>query len=218
MCFLNRMGRSIPFEQHEVREYERRRYKGLDQRFVDWKERRLLRKILQDIKGPHLRALDIPCGYGRFSRLLHERGFSIINSDLSFHMVNRVKEKSNFSDGFLGVVADAKKGLPFRPNTFELLLSMRFFHHVHKKKDREYILREFFRVSSAGVILSYYRTNFIHLLQRKLRRKMKKSRTRINMIPHREFKREIESEGFHLVKIYSIFRGLHSQHIAFLKK
>ena len=192
---------NIPFEKHEVEEYERKRYRGIDQRLVHGREGRLLRKILFKIGEGPLLVLDIPCGYGRFSALLLDKDFSLVSSDLSFHMVKRASEKGEHPHSrFLsGVVADAKQGLPFKKGAFSLLLSMRFFHHIHEREEREFILKEFSRAISGWVILSYYQRNLLHNLQRRLRRKIERSRTRIKMIRRKEFYKEVEGAGFRVV-------------------
>jgi SAM-dependent methyltransferase len=209
---------NTPFKRHEVERYERRRYRGIDQRIVHGSEMRILRRILHKIGPSSLPVLDIPCGYGRFSKLLQERGFSLISSDLSFHMVKRAIEKHEDPGGILGVVVDAKKGLPFKHDVFFLLFSMRFFHHVREKDEREVILRKFFRVTSDWVILSYYQKNLLHLLQRKLRRRVMRKKTRIKMVSRREFHEEIRGAGLKVVKVFSLFRGMHAHHIALLRK
>ena len=211
---------NTPFKEHEVEEYERKRYRGIDQRLVHRREEKLLRGILRKIGEGPLLVLDVPCGYGRFSDLLLDKDFSLVSSDISFPMVKRARAKSGHPHSrFLsGVVADAKPGLPFRKGAFSLLLSMRFFHHVHEKKERESILKEFSRATSDWVILSYYQKNLFHILQRKFRRRIKKSRTRIKMIPRKELCKEAEGAGLKVVKISPLFRGIHAHHIALLKK
>lgn len=209
---------NMPFKKHEVEEYERKRYRGIDQKLVHQREARILRKILRKVSLKPPLVLDVPCGYGRFSSLLLDKGFFSVSSDLSFHMVKRAKEKDKHSDRLKGVVADAMRGLPFRRDSFRLLLSMRFFHHVHKKDEREAILKEFSRVCSGWIILSYYQMNLLHSIQRILRKRIKKSRTRIKMIPRGEFCQEVESAGLRVEKIFPLFKGIHSHHIALLKK
>lgn len=181
---------------------------------------RILEKVLKRTGEKCERVLDIPCGYGRFSSLLLEKSFSLTNCDLSFSMVKRAREKSLLPNHELveGVVADAKAGLPFRSGAFPLVFSLRFFHHIHREEERAQILEEFSRVSSRWLICSYYQSNFLHLLQRKLRRKIKKSPTRIKMISQKTFCREAVQAGFQVVKVYPLFRGIHSQHVALLRK
>ena len=213
---------NVPFEKHEVADYERKRYRGLDQRIVHGRETRILRKMLRRIRretdDDSLRALDLPCGYGRFSHLLQEEGFSPLNSDLSLSMVERAGEKHAGLGKIPGVVADAKQGLPFERDAFFLLFSMRFFHHLHNKSDREAILREFSRVTSRWVILSFYKRNSLHVLQRKLRRRVMKKKTRIKMVPRKEFYQEIRDAGLNIIKVSPLFRGIHAHHVALLKK
>ncbi len=209
---------NTPFKEHEVDRYERRRYRGIDQRLVHGREMRILRRILHKIGPSSHPVLDIPCGYGRFSKLLKEKGYSLINSDLSFHMVKRALEKHEDPGVILGVVVDAKKGLPFKQDVFFLLFSMRFFHHVHEKDEREVILKKFLRITSDWVVLSYYQKNLLHILQRKLRRRVMRKKTRIKMVSRREFHEEIKGAGLRVIKVYPVFRGMHAHHIALLRK
>jgi SAM-dependent methyltransferase len=130
---------SSNFTAHGVRDYEKRRYRGIDQRIVQAREIRILNKIFRSFKGARPgpgSALDLPCGYGRFSGFLRGQGLGIINSDLSFHMVKRACQKvekawaaestSGSVPGLswqhaLGVVANAKQGLPFRDCAFPVV-------------------------------------------------------------------------------------------------
>ena len=208
------------FTERGVEDYERRRYRGIDQRIVHAREVRMIRayfKVIRASEGggrPGAPALDIPCGYGRFTELLRSGGWAVVNSDLSWEMVRRAKDKS----GFAGAVADAKRGLPFPSGLFSLIFSVRFFHHVHDPSDRAAILREFFRVSSGWAVVSFYRANGFHRLQRRIRRLFHKSRTNIKMIEPGRFEEEARAAGFEAVKVTPLFRGLHAYHLALLRK
>jgi hypothetical protein len=142
----------------------------------------------------------------------------LVSSDLSFHMVNRAGTRDRSRPASLGVVADLKQGLPFKPGAFKFALSMRFFHHVHEGSERAKILREFARVSSKWIILSYYESNLLHLLQRKIRRSLKRTKTRIKMIPGGQFQKEVDAAGFRIVKKIPLFRGIHAQRIVLLER
>ena len=227
---------SSKFTAAGVRDYETRRYRGIDQRIVQARETRILKKVFRSIKetwsgaGP---VLDLPCGYGRFSSFLLGQGFRIVNSDLSFQMVKRACQRIEEARGAAsgpgnvprpssprasGAVGNAKQGLPFRAGVFPVVLSIRFFHHVHEPRDREKILGEFFRVSSAWAVVSFYRMNALHLFQRRLRRLVNKSRTRIKMIAPGRFEEEAEAAGFEVMRVFPLIRGIHAYHIALLKK
>lgn len=115
-----------------------------------------------------------------------------------------------------GVVADVTKGLPFRDGAFDAVLCLRLFHHFHDESARRAALREFRRVSSSVVVLSYYRATWLHLLQRRIRRLTGRGGYRIKMLPGSVFAREVESAGFRVLASHPLWRGLHAQTIAVL--
>jgi len=210
----------LPFSKREVADYEKKRYRGLDQRLVHSREQKILKKIFDRIGAASGLALDLPCGYGRFSDFLLERGFGLINCDISLAMVERANQRAVKLAKVVarGAVADATSGLPFKVETFSLVLSMRFFHHVHNSQDRRKILDEYCRVTSGWAVLSFYQSNALHKIQRKFRRRIKRTPTRIKMITRQEFQNEAEESEFEVVSVFPLFRGIHSQHIALLKK
>lgn len=213
----------VPFQDHEVADYERRRYRGLDQRIVHRREVRILKKALRlagagSPAGFRAPALDAPCGYGRFTGLLIESGWRPVSCDLSAAMVRRARAKDPISHNPMGIVANVTRGLPFRAGAFPLVFSLRFFHHLHRPEERRAALAEFSRTGSGWLILSFYRANVLHQAQRALRRRVKRSKTRIKMITGREFRAEATGAGFRVVRVFPLFRGIHSHHIALLKK
>jgi len=212
--------KKLPFSKNEVADYEKKRYRGLDQRLVHNRELKILKKIFEKIGAVSGLALDLPCGYGRFSGFLLDKGFRLINCDISHAMVERANESAAnlLQEGVGGTVVDATSGLPFKEAVFSLVFSMRFFHHVHNSQDRRTILDEYSRVSSGWGVLSFYQSNVLHKIQRKVRRKIKKTPTRIKMITRQEFQTAAEESGFEVISIYPLFRGIHSQHIVLLKK
>ena len=121
------------FQENEVKEYEQKRYRGIDQRLVHARETHILETFLERIALKSGNALDVPCGYGRFSGLFRKRTWDLVSCDYSFSMVKRARESGGESKLLKdwGVVADAKQGLPFKADTFPILLCMRFWHHVH---------------------------------------------------------------------------------------
>jgi SAM-dependent methyltransferase len=202
-----------------VREYERKRYRGLDQRVVHSREDKLIGRLLDEALagipgGRSARLLDLPCGYGRFTGRLGERGGEVATSDLSLEMVRRTRERL----GAPGAVANATQGLPFKGGAFDVIVSIRFFHHLHAPEARAVVLSEFARTTSGWAIVSFYRESGLHAAQRKLRRLIGKSRTNIKMLEKGVFGREAAAAGFDVARIAPLFRGIHAYHLALLKK
>lgn len=210
----------IPFDDHQVAEYERRRYRGLDQRLVHWRETKILGRWLKKLgqEGSFSLCLDAPCGYGRFSQLIQKKGFVLISGDLSLAMVKRALNKE-FNGRFpIGIVIDMLTGFPFIESSFDVVLCLRFFHHLPSSEERLRVLTEISRVTKKWAVVSFYRKQFLHELQRKLRRRLHPSRTRLSMLPLSTFGQEVAAAGFRLKKLVALCRGLHAQHFALLEK
>ncbi len=209
------------FSAAEVAAYEKKRYRGLDQRVVHWREERIIRRLLSLLDMPHGEeklCLDAPCGYGRFSRLLLQQGFQLVSSDLSLAMVERARQKAFFSIYPIGIVSNIKIGLPFAEETFSVVFCLRFFHHLHQPEERKAVRREFHRVCRSAVIVSFYCSPFIHRVQRKLRQWWRPSPTKIAMISASTFCQEAEEAGFQVKKLVPLWRGIHAQNLALLIK
>lgn len=217
------------FRREGVRDYEQRRYRGWDQRLVDRRERRILKRLLPSATrrpcprgpagppaaGPPL-VLDVPCGYGRLSGLVRAAGARLVSADLSPAMVERAMQNAGPAAS-LGVVADLTTGLPFRDGAFDAVLCMRLFHHLHEAGARAAALAELRRTASSAVIVSYYRRLRVHVLQRRLRRALRGKAYEIKMAPGGEFEREAAAAGFDVERIVRLFPGLHAQRVALLR-
>ena len=203
------------FEKEEVEKYERKRYRGLDQKIIDWREKYIIQKILKNISEENFSILDIPCGYGRFINILENKGNKIFASDLSFSMVERAREK-NYKNFYF--ISNLKNGIPLKSNTVECVFCFRFFHHLHNKEDRIKVLKELGRVSKKWIIISCYIENKIHSIQRKIRKKLMKKKTEIKIISLEDLKLEVNYTKLKIIKIFSVLKGIHSQHVILLKK
>ena len=111
-------------------------------------------------------------------------------------MVERAVEGRDRARHLGGVAADLRGGLPFKSAAFGYVFSMRLFHHLHGAEDRRAVLREFARVASGGVVMSFYRFRGLHALQRRLRRLFKPSHRDIKMMAGETFEREAAEAGF----------------------
>ena len=215
------------FDRAGVADYEKRRYRGLDQRLVDRRERCLLRRAFARLRALDPKAwagpnspliLDAPCGYGRFTDLILGEGTRLVSADLAHPMVERALEIRDSVHHLGGTAADLRGGLPFKPAAFDYVFSMRLFHHLHASEDRIAVLREFARVASGGVVMSFYRFRGLHALQRRLRRLFKPRYRDIKMVAGETFEREAADAGFVVDNVYPLFRGLHAQHIVVLRR
>jgi SAM-dependent methyltransferase len=142
-----------------VAEYDARRFAGRHQRGATARKWKGLTRALGADFAEVRTVLDVPCGTGRFTRLLLEAGKSVVNADLSGPMVEASLASAGSHGGFArrpqrllgGVRADALR-LPFGDASVDLVLSIRFLFHVPRDL-RPAVLREYARVSRRFVVV-----------------------------------------------------------------
>ena len=84
--------------------------------------------VLSCIKSRHIKnygnALDLACGYGRHTYLLNTHGYSVISGDISIDGLRVIKQETPQEACCINL--DATKNLPFKDNTFDLVLAVHY--------------------------------------------------------------------------------------------
>jgi SAM-dependent methyltransferase len=201
-------------DDKDISKYEKRRYGAPDQKLVNRREQAMAGEIIRTLELSKVRVLDAPCGYGRFSTLFADRGAQIICADVSAAMVGRARERVA-EGGHRGmyVVMDIRH-LPFKDDSVEATFTMRLFHHGFARDEMAVILSELARVSHRWVILSYYRSNWLHGLFRRL----KGFSSRIKMMTDEEFQSELEAVPLTVRSHRPVIPFLHAQTLVVLEK
>ncbi len=202
----------------DVEEYRRTRYKGVDQKIVNRKERKILEKIFRTTGGNAISILDVPCGYGRFTELLQERSHKLASADVSFPMVLTAKKYSPSPDSSHHFLVGDINHLPLKENSFDCTVTVRLFQHILSSDTRLQILRELHRVSKKIVIVSFYRYNLLHSIERWVRCRIKNVSKKINMLPFGDFEKELSSIGFKVLNIFPVIKYFHAHNIVLLQK
>jgi ubiquinone/menaquinone biosynthesis C-methylase UbiE len=132
----------------EAEQYDAARYHSADGRFFNNLEVHLLRDWLRP--GPGDRILDIPAGTGRLSTALATDGATVIGTDISANML-RVAASKRRGDELRRVQFAQGSGvqLPFADETFDAVVSFKFFHLVPNERKPEF-MREMARVLKPG--------------------------------------------------------------------
>jgi 2-polyprenyl-3-methyl-5-hydroxy-6-metoxy-1,4-benzoquinol methylase len=91
---------------------------------------KLARESIKDLDLRDKKVLDLGCGMGEFSRILHEMGAEVICVDLSDESVSYVK-----SLGFEVVKADLNDPLPYGDRSFDLVVLLDVLEHIFNSKD-----------------------------------------------------------------------------------
>lgn len=210
---MSRLVNPRPFQDVDSgRDYARRRYKGVFQRLVAWREHRLARRLLRQCAGRDgSRVIDIPCGYGRFFSLLKQLGFQVTAMDQSAAMVEICKELPGFEEGGdRALTADVLEPLPDAVNDTEVALSVRLFQHLHTSEVRVKALRTL-GGNKRRVVMTYYDSGCLHYWTKRLAARLRGKHVRINMITRAQFESELAEAGLRIDTRIKLLPGIHAQ-------
>ncbi len=205
----------------DVARYEATRYRG-DQKLIDRREQAIIRELLALAAGGRrdLAALDLPCGFGRFSPALLEVASWLVDFDRSESMAMRSRDRAAElgarSPGF--GVADIR-ALPIADRSFDVVLSMRLLHHLRDPADRKAMFAELARVTKGHLVTSFYDHAPLHRAQRAVTAvfKPKRRASKLMFLGTDVFEREAREAGLELLEVRAPL-PIHAQRIALLKR
>ena len=199
--------------RQDVQDYQRQRYRSVDQALVNWREQGIVEALLKrcQLQGGSL--LDVPCGYGRFTALFARLGMSTTGADVSDAMVYQARDNQVPSGRGRWLAADICH-LPFADGVFDCAFSIRLLHHRYSHDVRVCMLRELARVSRRFVLVSFYLSTPLHTLARSWRG----TRGRLAMMTAAQFQDLAQQSQLHVLQQRALCRFCHAQTFAVLAK
>ncbi len=178
--------------------YNLQRFSGLKGRMTDYLEKKAFRKALAHCPKEGL-FLDVPCGTGRFTRVLAREGYNVIGADISLAMLRQAHLGST-DMGYVGFICCDAEHLPFKDNALSNLSSMRFLNHLNQST-RLNVLREFNRVIAHFILAGYFNRCTFQGVRRYIQGFSKKQ---FDNCLHMQPKSETMSLNLHLDRNWSI--------------
>ena len=148
---------SEKYDQPHAQRYLNKHRHGLARRLSHWREEQVNRRALAMADDPDL-VLDLPCGAGRFWRVLCERPNRVImaadNSKdmLATALAEQPPEIVARVHGF----QTSAFAIDLGANAVDCIFCIRLLHHIQSGEHRLAILREFHRVSRDTLIVSLW--------------------------------------------------------------
>lgn len=180
-------------------------------------EMRLLERALQRL-APVATFLDAPCGTGRATILLQQRGYRTTGVDLGDGSLAVARRKI----ARLGLQAETGKAdlaqLPFRDRRFDGVLCFRFFHHLPDPALRGRVIAELCRVADRYVLLSYFSPFSVTSMKRALRSRLGGRRSAQYATPLKEVAGYFAAHGFRLVHDCAQRPLFHTLHLAIFER
>ena len=199
--------------REDVQDYQRQRYRSVDQALVNWREQRIVAALLQRCQLQGGSVLDVPCGYGRFTALFARLGMTVTGADVSNDMVHLASDNQVPSGRGRWLAVDICH-LPFADGMFDCAFSIRLLHHRYSHDVRVHMLRELARVSRRFVLISFYLSTPLHTLARSWRG----TRGRLSMMTPVQLHDLAQQSQLHILQQRALCRFCHAQTFAVLVK
>jgi SAM-dependent methyltransferase len=165
----------------------------------DEEERRLVARALEGLPAP-ASVIDAPCGTGRMAAEFLSRGATVLCADLSPAMRAEAAARLAGSPGFLGVVPlDLEAPAPSDARA-DLVLCVRFLHHLPDAAARARVLAGLAAMSRRHVLVTFHHPVSVHHLARALRRVVTGRRGDRRAITVRRLAAEASAHGLRLVR------------------
>jgi ubiquinone/menaquinone biosynthesis C-methylase UbiE len=151
----NQLEFSEKYNELHAKAYFYKHADGLARKLSNWRDQQIARKAL-DIAGDPLSVLDVPCGTGRFWKVLTENPERIVYaSDNSQKMIDigmQYREKELLKK--IHTFKASAFSLPVSDGYVDNIFCIRLLHHIGQSEDRLKLLKEFHRVTKSTVIVS----------------------------------------------------------------
>lgn len=180
-------------------------------------EMALVERALDDL-SPVETFLDAPCGVGRVTILLEQRGYRAMGVDLGDAALALAKREIEGLGLGAGVQKADLEALPFADRAFDGLICFRFFHHLPSPGIRARIVAELCRVSAKYVLISYLSPFSVTSIKRDLRMRLSGRASVQHATSLREVSGYLEANGFRLVRDYPLRQFAHTLHLAVFER
>jgi len=175
----------------------------------------LVERILARHGGrPGLRpVLDAPCGTGRLRAVLERRGMRYVGLDVSWPMLQEARRGEE-----TGLVMGFVDRMPFRDDSFDVVVCCRLLHHLHDQEEASAVVKELVRVAHRLVIVSFWDAASLHALRARVGLRRPEGPSGRRALPKRTLKRMFEAAGAEIVDFHHSFRFVSQQAFAVAMK
>ncbi len=153
--------------------------------------------------------LDSPCGTGRLRGVFERRGIRYVGLDVSRPMLEEARQ----GDGAALVVGFVDR-MPFRDDSFDVVLCCRLLHHLDEVEETEVVVRELVRVTHRMVIVSFFDRTSLHAWRRRVGLRRAEGAGGRRAVSKRALKHMFDAAGADVVGFHHSFRFVSQQAFA----
>jgi 2-polyprenyl-3-methyl-5-hydroxy-6-metoxy-1,4-benzoquinol methylase len=181
----------------------------------DRRELGCIRRFVNSL-APKSRILDLPCGTGRLTPLLLNRGLQVVGVDCSEWMINAAREQlsKSFQDAGSSAAAprfEVREALDtgYPAGAFDAIVCNRLFHHFREAETRTAVLKEFGRICRGPILVSFFNSFALDAVRVRikhwLRGKVAQDRIPISTST---IARDVSNAGMDVIAKWSVLWGL----------
>jgi SAM-dependent methyltransferase len=164
-------------------------------------EKKALERALEAIPGG-ASVLDLPCGTGRLTGILLDRGYRVTGADSSPAMVARAQ--GLWAEAAPQVRFDVQDALKttYQDGAFDGVVCNRLFHHFLEPSVRRATLAELKRITKGAIVASFFNLNSLGAWSRRIRYALqgREITDRIAILPA-TFRADCEAAGLTLKQV-----------------
>lgn len=150
--------------------------------------------------------LDAPCGTGRLRGVLERRGMRYVGIDVSPSMLDEARHGSPS-----GLCLAAVERLPFRDDSFDVVICCRLLHHIHEPDALQSIVHELVRVSYRMVIASFWDSASLHAWRRRVGLRRREGPSGRHAMSKRNLRRIFRAAGADVIGYHHSLRFVSQQ-------
>ncbi len=190
--------RTLYQDQSVADAYDKERFHSLEGKIFDRLEKRAIAKALKVVPvGSHV--LDLPCGTGRITELILEKGYQTMGVDLSPSMIRVATQKLQAFGSQIRFRVDDIEQLGLHGKAFECVTCIRFLSHFDTP-ERIKFLRTLARVSQRWVIIGISYSNPWYRFRRLLKQWISSSEPVRHPVSEQSLQRELKKSGLRISK------------------
>ena len=162
--------------------------------------------------------LDAPCGVGRLSLWLAQKGYQVCAVDLGEAAAQLTKNLLSDNDLKADVECQDIFNMRFDDGAVDAVVCFRLLHHFKEKDDQQNLTSELCRVSSQYVVISYFSGHSVTSLRRKLRKLLTGKPVKQNPMSLADLKALFAKDGYQLNGAVKRSGFLHSLQLAVFER
>lgn len=155
--------------------------------------------------------LDAPCSTGRLRSVFERRGLRYVGVDMSQAALGEARGRGRARESAASLIAARVERLPFRDDSFDVVVCCRLLHHLHDPDEIRAAISELTRVAHRLVVASFWDSASLHALRHRVGLRRNEGPSGRRAVSKRLLRALFRESGAEVVGFYHSFRFVSQQ-------